>query len=125
VTTAIDGPAQAPEHCHCKLALEGRGRLTVVGPWRHEVRSPRSVGGANTQTAHVQLPAGLDQHGERARAAGAVTDQQPEEQFCGDRTYRAIDPEGHLWSSAQRVAHVSRAEAERALGRPIRSGPWG
>jgi uncharacterized glyoxalase superfamily protein PhnB len=121
ITMAIDGP---PEACHYELALEGRGRLTVGGQWRPSIRSPRGLGGANTQTVHVQLAGGLDEHCARARAAGATIAQEPEEQFYGDRTYRAIDPEGHLWTFSQHVRDVTRAEAEAALGQPIRSSTW-
>lgn len=124
ITMAIDGPPEAPEACHYELALEGRGRVMVGGQWRSTIRSPRSVGGANTQTLHVQLAAGIDEHCARARAAGATIDQEPEEQFYGDRTYRAVDPEGHLWTFAQHVRDVSRADAEAALGQPISSTSW-
>lgn len=124
VTMAIDGTADAPEACHYELSFEGRGRLMVGGQWRPTIRSPRSVGGANTQTIHVQLAGGLDEHCARARAAGATIDQEPEEQFYGDRTYRAFDPEGHLWTFAQHVRDVGRADAEVALGRPITSTNW-
>lgn len=124
VTMAIDGTADAPEAYHYELSFEGRGRLMVGGQWRPTIRSPRSVGGANTQTIHVQLAGGLDEHCARARAAGATIDQEPEEQFYGDRTYRAFDPEGHLWTFAQHVRDVGRADAEVALGRPIISTNW-
>ena len=33
----------------------------------------------------------------RALAAGATSLMEPADQFYGDRTYRAIDPEGHMW----------------------------
>jgi uncharacterized glyoxalase superfamily protein PhnB len=124
ITMAIDGPPEAPEACHYELAFEGRGRVMVGGQWRPSVRSPRSVGGANTQTVHVRLAAGLDEHCAHARASGAVIDQEPEEQFYGDRTYRVIDPEWHLWTFAQHVRDVSRVEAEAALGQPISSTTW-
>jgi len=124
ITMAIDATAEAPEACHYELALDGRGRMMVGGLWRPSIRSPRSVGGANTQTLHVQLSAGLDEHCERVRAAGATIDQEPEEQFYGDRTYRAVDPEGHLWTFSQHVRDVSRADAEAALGQPISSTNW-
>jgi hypothetical protein len=45
---------------------------------------------------------------------GVATDQ-----FYGDRTYRARDPEGHVWTFAQTVRHVSREEAEKESGRKI------
>ena len=56
---------------------------------------------------------------ERARAAGAHISQEPEDQFYGDRTYRAIDPEGHVWVFTQPVRAVSVAEQEAATGLKI------
>jgi uncharacterized glyoxalase superfamily protein PhnB len=124
ITMAIDGPPESPEMCHYEMALEGRGRVMVGGQWKSTIRSPHGLGGTNTQTIHVQLPAGLDAHCARARAAGATIDQEPEAQFYGDRTYRAVDLEGHLWTFAQHVREVSRAEAEAALGQSITAAGW-
>jgi uncharacterized glyoxalase superfamily protein PhnB len=80
--------------------------------------------GANTQSLHVQLGDGLDAHCARARDAGATIAQEPTDQFYGDRTYRAIDVEGHMWTFAQHVRDVSRAEAEASLGQPITATTW-
>ena len=88
------------------------------------VRSPASVGGANTSYVHVQLTGGLDEHCERARAAGAVIAMEPEDQFYGDRTYRAVDPEGHRWAFSQHVRDVTRAEDEAAIGTTITASGW-
>ena len=38
--------------------------------------------------------------------------QEPEDQFYGDRTYRASDPEGHNWTFGQHVREVSGEEME-------------
>ncbi len=46
--------------------------------------------------------------------------QEPSDQFYGDRTYRAVDPEGHLWTFAQTVKVVSIAEMEQATGLKMR-----
>ena len=124
ITMAIDGPPESPEMCHYELALEGRGRVMVGGQWTSAIRSPRGLDGANTQTLHVQLSDGLDVHCARARAAGATIAEEPAEQFYGDRTYRAIDVEGHMWTFAQHVRKVSRADAEAALGQPIHASSW-
>lgn len=124
VTMAIDGPPDQPEMCHYEMALDGRGRVMVGGEWADDVRSPASVGGANTQRVHVLLSDDLDGHCERARAAGAQIVAEPEDQFYGDRSYRAADLEGHLWTFSTHVREVSRAEAERAIGTPIRSSTW-
>ncbi|MBL7499685.1 VOC family protein [Frankia sp. CNm7] len=124
ITMAIDGPPDAPEMCHYEMSCAGRGRIMVGAEWAEWVRVPAAVGGGNTQTVHVQLPGGLDEHCERARGAGAVIEAEPADQFYGDRTYRAIDPEGHHWTFSARVRDVTRAEAEAALGQPIMATHW-
>jgi uncharacterized glyoxalase superfamily protein PhnB len=124
ITMAIDGPPEAPAMCHYEMAVQGRGRVMVGGEWTETIRSPRGMDGANTQTMHVQLVDGLDAHCARARAAGATIAQEPTEQFYGDRTYRAIDLEGHMWTFGQHVRDVSRAEAEASLGQPITAPTW-
>lgn len=123
-TMAIEAPDGDPTTCHYELALEGRGHLMVGGEWAPWARSPASVGGAATAVVHVALAEGLDEHCERARAAGAVVLAEPDDQFYGDRTYRAADPEGHVWTFAMRVRTVTREEAETAIGSPIRATNW-
>jgi PhnB protein len=39
----------------------------------------------------------VDAHHARARAAGATIVAEPADQPYGERTYRALDPEGHRW----------------------------
>ncbi|MEO8747960.1 MAG: VOC family protein [Rhodanobacter sp.] len=97
----------------------GDGYIMVGTEWADFIASPASVGGKNTQMAHVQLEDDIDAHCERARAAGATIQQAPEDQFYGDRTYRAEDPEGHVWTFAQNVRHVTREQAEQATGLTI------
>lgn len=81
--------------------------------------SPLDVEGRGTQFIRVHLAEGLDAHCERARAAGARITQEPSDQFYGERTYRAIDPEGHVWNFAQPVASPTLAEMEQASGLKI------
>jgi uncharacterized glyoxalase superfamily protein PhnB len=42
----------------------------------------------------------IDAHCAHARAASATIVTEPATQFYGDRTYRAQDPEGHIWTFA-------------------------
>lgn len=124
---AIEGPDDAPEMGHWEMSSAGRGRIMIGGEWQESVRSPSSVGGVNTQRVHVDLQGGaavLDAHCEHARANGAEIQMEPEDQFYGDRTYRALDPEGHSWTFSAHVRDVSRAEAEKAIGQPIESTTW-
>jgi len=97
----------------------GNGYIMVGSEWAHFVASPASVGGKNTQMVHVQLDDGIDAHCDHAKAAGAEILQPPTDEFYGDRTYRARDPEGHVWTFGQNVRRVSREEAEQATGLSI------
>ena len=58
------------------------------------VRSPKSVGGKNTQTVHVQLAEGedIDTHCKRARQAGAEILQEPETHHVLEEARRAKNP---------------------------------
>jgi uncharacterized glyoxalase superfamily protein PhnB len=78
--------------------------------------SPLEIEGRGTQFIRVHLAEGLDAHCERARAAGARITQEPTDQFYGERTYRVIDPEGHVWNFAQPVAALTIAQMEEASG---------
>jgi uncharacterized glyoxalase superfamily protein PhnB len=97
----------------------GDGAVMIGGEWTESLKSPRSAGGITSQTVHVHLEADIDAHWARARAAGATILAEPSDQFYGDRTYRAQDLEGHIWSFAQTVRQVSREEAEQASGLKI------
>ena len=57
----------------------------------------------------------VDAHHAQAAAAGATITQEPEDQFYGDRTYRAVDLEGHHWTFAQHVRDVPDEELEAAV----------
>jgi uncharacterized glyoxalase superfamily protein PhnB len=101
----------------------GNGYIMVGPEWSADHKSPASVGGKNTQTVHVHVASDIDAHFAQARAAGAVILQEPADQFYGDRTYRAVDPEGHIWSFAEARRSVSREEAEQASGLTIDGWP--
>ncbi len=84
----------------------------LLGPV--EMKSPKTVG-ASTQFVWVTVD-DVRAHCERARAAGAQIVQEPTDQPYGDRTYRALDCEGHVWSFRQSVRVVSDAEFELQTG---------
>jgi len=124
ITMAIEGPPEAPEMCHYEMSVGGRGRIMIGAQWEESLRSPKSMGGINTQVVHVMLEGNLDAHCAQARAAGGRIIAEPEDQFYGDRTYRVADLEGHRWTFSAHVRDVSRAEAEAALGQPIVAKNW-
>jgi len=104
---------------HAEMKFDG-APLSIAREWSDIARSPKSLGGKNTQQVHVQLKGDVDAHCARAKAAGATIVQEPSDQFYGDRTYRALDLEGHLWTFSQAVKVVSIAEMEEATGLKMR-----
>jgi uncharacterized glyoxalase superfamily protein PhnB len=123
-TMLIESPDGDNRMFHSEMALAGEGRMMVGGEWADWAKSPASVGGVNTQTVHVDLEKDIDAHCERARAAGAAIQSEPDDQFYGDRTYTALDLEGHVWSFSMHVRDVSKDEAAKATGLKIESSTW-
>jgi len=101
----------------------GDGMIMVGNEWSPDHRSPANIGGKNTQTIHVQMDEGIDDHCERARAVGAEILQEPETQFYGDRAYRARDPEGHIWTFGQTVEVMSSEAWDKVAGVTTKTRP--
>jgi uncharacterized glyoxalase superfamily protein PhnB len=117
VITDKDGNA-----VHCEMRF-GDSYVMVGSPWADFIATPGETSGKNTQMVHVHLADDLDGHCKRAKAAGAEILQEPEDQFYGDRTYRARDPGRHVWTFSQTTRHVTREEAEQASGLKIEGWP--
>ena len=111
----------AGEVAHAEMSFRG-AEIGIGGEWGGpllgggQMRAPASAGGVGSQFIWVEVAEGLDVHCEQARAAGARIAQAPEDQFYGSRTYRALDPEGHVWCFRQAVREVSLAEMQAASG---------
>jgi len=116
VRLKIEGEGGRIEHSE----LTFNGGLIMVGsaggkserPVPLPCTSPRALGGANTQALCVCVD-DVDAHCARARAAGAEIVEGPTTNDYGpdywaDRTYRAIDLEGHHWWFMQRVRESTR-----------------
>ena len=97
----------------------GNAAVMIGNEWSADHKSPRSIGGKNTQTVHIQITSDIDAHCAAARAAGAEILMAPATQFYGDRTYRCRDLEGHIWTIGQTVEKVSREQAQDATGLKI------
>jgi uncharacterized glyoxalase superfamily protein PhnB len=101
----------------------GKSVVMIGNEWSEDHKSPQSVGGRNTQTVHVQLAVGedIDAHCAHARGAGAQIIQEPQTEFYGDRSYRAKDLEGHIWTFGVTVQRMTPAEWDRASGLTTRA----
>ena len=108
LATGADG-----EVVYAEMAF-GNGVIQIGGEWEN-IKAPSSLAGANTQTVTVHIDHGIDEHCERARGAGGKILQEPTDQFHGDRTYRVMDPEGHVWAISQKLREVTVEEMEAAI----------
>lgn len=96
---------------HSELCF-GEGLVMVSGThgkeaWQQSYKSPQAIGGAVTQ-AFALFVDDVDAHHARAVAAGAKVVREPISNDYGadywtDRSYGALDPEGHLWWFMQRL----------------------
>jgi uncharacterized glyoxalase superfamily protein PhnB len=86
---------------------EGGAAEEDQAAWRANQASPVSLGARNTQSLCVYVD-DVDAHCARARAAGAQVFREPTTTDYGgkywtDRSYGALDPEGHMWWFMQRM----------------------
>jgi len=95
------------ELVHDELVL-GEGVIMVAQSGkRPHFKSPRATGGGNTQTLMIYVDdvethlANASKHGAQIFQELETIDYGPE--YWSDRTYGAIDPEGHCWWFAQRL----------------------
>jgi uncharacterized glyoxalase superfamily protein PhnB len=113
IEMVIEDDAGNPVHSELRYA---DGVVMVGAEWNADTKSPASLGRKCTQTVHMHMTENIDAHCERARKAGAEILQEPATQFYGDRTYRARDPEGHIWTFGQTVQVMTSAEWDKVGG---------
>lgn len=111
VRLKVEGDAGRVEHSELLLGeglvMAGQSGRSTDDPKRSFRASPRTVGAANTQSLMLFVD-DVDSHCARARAAGADIVAEPENHDYGadywtDRSYEAVDPEGHHWWFTQRL----------------------
>jgi PhnB protein len=93
--------------------LELGGGVVMLGTPGEDYKNPKKLGG-KTQSIYVYVD-DVDGHFEHAKSAGAMIVRDPEDQFYGDRSYGAEDPEGHEWYFATHVREVSPEEMQQAM----------
>ena len=81
--------------------------------WKHLMRSPASLAGACTQSMMIFVD-DADAHCAHARACGARIVEEPAThdygaEYWADRSYGALDLEGHMWWITQRLRSASAA----------------
>ena len=89
------------------LIMIGQSGARADRPTWPASTSPIAVNGGNTQNLMLFVD-NVDEHCARARAAGAQIIDEPKvhdygEDYWADRSYGAVDLEGHMWWFTQRV----------------------
>jgi uncharacterized glyoxalase superfamily protein PhnB len=111
VRLKIEGEGGRIEHSELEygegLIMVGQSGGKSTRPEPLPAVSPRSLGGANTQVLCIVVD-DADAHAAKARAEGAKIAEEPAtvdygEDYWSDRSYRAVDLEGHHWFFMQRV----------------------
>jgi uncharacterized glyoxalase superfamily protein PhnB len=82
-------------------------------PWKKSMRSPKSLDGACTQTIMFFVD-DAEAHCAHARSRGAQIIEEPAvhdygEDYWTDKSYGALDPEGHMWWIMQRLRNPPSA----------------
>ena len=92
---------------HAEVAL-GDSVLFLASLWREVGNmSPKDLPGIHCQL-YCQVD-DVDQHFRRARDRGATVINEPADQDYGERTYRALDLEGHRWIFGSPIAGSGNA----------------
>jgi len=92
------------------LIMVGEAKKEGRAEWVYR-RSPKSIGGANTQSMMVFVD-DVEAHCKRARDSGAKIVTEPKttdygEEYWTDRGYEAEDIEGHHWWFFQRLRNAT------------------
>jgi len=107
IRMVVDGPDGGVAHSELEY---GSGLVMVSGirdPSQGLPSGSPKTHGVNTQVMAIFVD-DADAHCEHARAKGAEIAMEPitsdyGEDYWADRTYRAVDPEGHHWWFMQRL----------------------
>ena len=106
----VEGEGGRIEHSELSygdgVVMVGSERSGPLRRFETDMLGPQSAGG-NTQGMMIYVD-DVDAHCARARTAGARIVAEPElhdygDDYWADRSYGAIDPEGHLWWISQRI----------------------
>lgn len=89
------------------LIMVAQESLQSGRTWKNAMRSPKSLNGETTQSIMIFVD-DADAHCANARRHGARIVEEPATHDYGadhwsDRSYGALDPEGHMWWITQRL----------------------
>ena len=91
---------------HAEVALHGN-MVMLATTWKDGgLRSPKDLPAMPCQLmCEVD---NVDEHYARAVAEGAIVIAEPQDEFYGQRKYRALDLEGHRWIFSMPIATTAK-----------------
>lgn len=102
---ADQGRMKGPDGKSMHASVRAGDGLIMMGNPGKTLSTPKSLGGTATMT-YIYVD-DVDASYARAKDKGADIVEELADQFYGDRTFGARDPQGHLWWLAQHVRDVS------------------
>lgn len=111
VRLKIEGDGGRIEHSELVygegLIMVSQESVDADRPWKRHMRSPASLGGMTTQSLMLFVD-DAEAHYAHARSKGAQILEEPAihdygEDYWSDRSYGALDLEGHVWWITQRL----------------------
>jgi uncharacterized glyoxalase superfamily protein PhnB/drug/metabolite transporter (DMT)-like permease len=93
----VPGPEGKVTHAEMRL----KDGVIMMGRPGDDYQNPSRTGRVNA-SIYVYVD-DVDKHFEQAKGAGAKVISEPQDQFYGDRSYMAEDPQGQQWSFATNI----------------------
>jgi PhnB protein len=96
---------------HAELDFGGMTLMLADEFPEYGIRGPQAIGGTSI-TIHLHVD-DADAAIRRAVEAGATIEQEPRDQFYGERSGCLRDPFGHRWNVGHHIEEVSPDEMQR------------
>jgi PhnB protein len=96
---------------HAELDFGGMTLMLADEFPEYGIRGPQTIGGTSI-TIHLHVD-DADAVIRRAAEAGATIEQEPRDQFYGERSGCLRDPFGHRWNVGHHIEEVSPDEMQR------------
>jgi uncharacterized glyoxalase superfamily protein PhnB len=96
---------------HAELDFNGATLMLADEYPEYDINGPQTIGNT-TVTLHIHVD-NADEVIQRAVAAGAILEREPQDQFYGERGGAIRDPFGHRWNIGHSIEEVSPAEMQR------------
>ena len=118
---ALEAPDGTPVHAEYTHKGDTLFMCAPEDAWPDATKSPATSGTDSPISLAVYVD-DIDAFHARAVGAGAPCEQEPADQFYGDRTAVYRDPSGYRWSFHSRIENLTPDQMREAMMREMGSG---